>query len=165
MGNRARLSRPASGPASCGATARRALKKIIETELNRTYAFGKYAQNVAGVDGVHADLERLTTAYWPEGRCRNGYPEHRKRARRRHCDAERKTMVSNFERILDEIRKEAHRIAGTYGLEPEAVVKLIMDIVDLEDRNRVKAEARINQRIRGNDRKCHAYPHGSREGA
>ena len=45
----------------------RALKKIIETELNRTYAFGRYARNVAGTDGVHADLERLATAYWPEG--------------------------------------------------------------------------------------------------
>ena len=41
------------------------LKKIIQTELNRTYAFGKYARNIAGTDGVHADLERLTTAYWP----------------------------------------------------------------------------------------------------
>ena len=58
-------------------------------------------------------------------------------------------MVSNFERILDEITKEAHQIARTYGLEPETVVKLIMDIVDLEDRNRLKAEARINQRVRG----------------
>ena len=58
-------------------------------------------------------------------------------------------MVSNFERILDEIRKEAHRTARTYGLEPEAVVKLIMGIVDLEDRNRVKAEARINQQVKG----------------
>ena len=58
-------------------------------------------------------------------------------------------MVSNFERILAEIRKEAHRIARTYRLEPEAVVKLIMDVVDLEDRNRVRAEARINQRIKG----------------
>ena len=44
----------------------RPLKKIIETELHRTYAFGRYAQNVAGHDGVHADLERLTTAYWPD---------------------------------------------------------------------------------------------------
>ena len=43
----------------------RGLKKIIRTELNRTYAFGKYAQNVAGADGVHANLERLTIAYWP----------------------------------------------------------------------------------------------------
>ena len=73
-------------------------------------------------------------------------------------------MVSNFERILDEIRKEAHRIAGTYGLEPEAVVKLIMDIVDLEDRNRVKAEARINQRIKGMIENA-TRPDGSREGA
>jgi len=44
----------------------RGLKKIIETELNRTYAFGQYARNVAGADGVHANLERLTTAYWPD---------------------------------------------------------------------------------------------------
>ena len=58
-------------------------------------------------------------------------------------------MVSNFERILDEIRKEAHRIARTYGLKPESVVKLIMAIVDLEDRNRVKAVAGINQRVKG----------------
>lgn len=42
------------------------LKKIIETELNRTYVFGKYARNVAGEDGMHADLKRLTSAYWPE---------------------------------------------------------------------------------------------------
>ena len=58
-------------------------------------------------------------------------------------------MVSNFERIFAEIRKEANRIAGTYGLEPEAVVKLIMDIVDLEDRSRVKAVAGINQQVKG----------------
>lgn len=42
------------------------LKKIIKVELNRAHAFGRYAQNVAGSDGVHANLERLTTAYWPE---------------------------------------------------------------------------------------------------
>ena len=58
-------------------------------------------------------------------------------------------MVSNFERIFDEIRREAHRVARTYELDPEDVVQLIMNIVDLEDRNRVKAEARINQRIKG----------------
>ena len=58
-------------------------------------------------------------------------------------------MVSNFERIFDEIRKEANQIAGTYELEPEAVVKLIMDIVDLEDRNRVKAVAGIKQQVKG----------------
>ena len=58
-------------------------------------------------------------------------------------------MVSNFERILVEIRKGAHQIARDYGLEPEAVVKLIMDIVDQEDRNRVRAVAGIDQKVRG----------------
>ena len=58
-------------------------------------------------------------------------------------------MVSNFERIFHEISKEGNRIAGTYGLEPEAVVRLIMDIVDLEDRNRVKGVAGINQQVKG----------------
>ena len=58
-------------------------------------------------------------------------------------------MVSNFERILVEIRKEANRVAPTYGLQPESVVDLIMDIVDLEDQHRVRARHGINQRVRG----------------
>ena len=58
-------------------------------------------------------------------------------------------MVSNFERILVEIRREAIRVAPTYGLKPDAIVKLVMEIVDLEDRNRVKAEDRVHQRIKG----------------
>ena len=41
----------------------KSLKKIIKTELSRAYAFGGYAHNVAGVDGVHADLERIAHAY------------------------------------------------------------------------------------------------------
>ena len=57
-------------------------------------------------------------------------------------------MVSNFERILAEIRKEAQRIAPTYQLDSETVVNLVMDIVDLEDRNRVKADHRIKSKIR-----------------
>ena len=57
-------------------------------------------------------------------------------------------MVSNFQRIYDEIKKEASRIAPTYGLDPESVVKLVMEIVDLEDRNRVKAVGGINQKVR-----------------
>ena len=48
------------------------LKKIIVTELNRAYAFGRYARNVAGADGVHADLERLANAYWPEAGVETG---------------------------------------------------------------------------------------------
>ena len=58
-------------------------------------------------------------------------------------------MVSNFERILGEIRKGAHQMARDYGLEPEAVVTLIMEIVNLEDKNRVKAVAGINQKVKG----------------
>lgn len=58
-------------------------------------------------------------------------------------------MVSNFERILVEIRKEANRVAPTYGLHPESVVDLIMSIVDLEDQNRVRARHGTKQKIRG----------------
>ena len=57
-------------------------------------------------------------------------------------------MVSNFERIFAEIRKEANRIAPAYRLDPESVVNLIMEIVDLEDQHSVKALARINQQVR-----------------
>ena len=58
-------------------------------------------------------------------------------------------MVSNFERIFAEIRKEAKRVAPDYQLKPETAVKLIMEAVDLEDGHRVRAESRINQRIKG----------------
>lgn len=42
----------------------RSLKKVVETELNRTYAFGSFARNFAGNKGVHADLDRIKSAYW-----------------------------------------------------------------------------------------------------
>ena len=58
-------------------------------------------------------------------------------------------MVSNFERILEEIRQEANVIGSGHKLAPEAVVKLIMGIVDLEDRHRIRTEARINQKVKG----------------
>ena len=57
-------------------------------------------------------------------------------------------MVSNFERILTEIRKEAGLIAPNYRLDPESVVNLIMEIVDLEDQHRVKHQQGINRQIR-----------------
>ena len=44
------------------------LKRIIRTELDRTHAFAMHSQNVAGNEGVAADLERLTAAYWPSAR-------------------------------------------------------------------------------------------------
>ena len=58
-------------------------------------------------------------------------------------------MVSNFERILSGIRREANLVAPAHGLKPEAVVELIMKIVDIEDRHRIKSESRIHQRIKG----------------
>ena len=58
-------------------------------------------------------------------------------------------MVSNFERILDEIKKEANRVAPDHGLHPETVVDVIMNIVDLEDQHRLKAQHGINQKIKG----------------
>ena len=50
----------------------KALRKIIKTELNRAYAFGGYAQNVAGSEGVHADLERISNAYWSDSDVETG---------------------------------------------------------------------------------------------
>ena len=58
-------------------------------------------------------------------------------------------MVSNFKRILGELRREANLVAPDHGLKPEAVVELIMNIVDIEDRHRIKTEPRIHQRIKG----------------
>lgn len=58
-------------------------------------------------------------------------------------------MVSNFKRILGEIRREANLVAPSHDLKPEAVVELIMNITDLEDRNRIKPEPRIHQRVKG----------------
>ena len=49
------------------------LRRIVESEVNRAYTFGKHAQNAAGNDGVHADLDRITTAYWPAGRHAAGH--------------------------------------------------------------------------------------------
>ena len=42
------------------------IKKIIVTELDRSYSFAAHAQNAAGDDGVMAVLERIRSAYWPE---------------------------------------------------------------------------------------------------
>jgi len=41
------------------------LIRIVQNELNRAYEFGGYARNIAGTDGVAANLDRIRTAYWP----------------------------------------------------------------------------------------------------
>ena len=43
------------------------IRKIIRTELDRAYSFAAHARNGAGNDGVLSDLQRIRTAYWPEG--------------------------------------------------------------------------------------------------
>ena len=55
-------------------------------------------------------------------------------------------MVSNYDRILAEITKEAQQLAPEHGVDPEALVTLTMEIVDLEDQHRIKS-INIKQRI------------------
>lgn len=57
--------------------------------------------------------------------------------------------MNNFKRILTEIKREADRIAPDCKLKSESLVKVIMEIVEIEDRNRIQAEPRINQRVKG----------------
>ena len=58
-------------------------------------------------------------------------------------------MVSNFDRIFEEIRQEARQIAPRHGLEPDLLVELIMKIVDSEDQNRIKSVAGIKLKAKG----------------
>ena len=53
-------------------------------------------------------------------------------------------MVSNYDRILTEITKEAQQLAPEENVDPEALITLAMEVVDLEDRHRIKS-IRINQ--------------------
>ena len=57
-------------------------------------------------------------------------------------------MVSNFERIIEEIKREAALIAPKHGLDPERVVELIVKIVDAEDQHRVKAVAGVHKKAK-----------------
>ena len=56
-------------------------------------------------------------------------------------------MVSNYDRIYSEIKKEAQSLAPQHNIEPTAIVDLAMEIVDLEDQHRIKNVARIRQRV------------------
>ena len=51
------------------------LTKIVRNELRRAYTFGAHARNVAGTDGVQADLDRISAAYWPPDGNRPGILE------------------------------------------------------------------------------------------
>ena len=58
-------------------------------------------------------------------------------------------MVSNYDRIYTEINKEAQRFALEHNIDPNVLVELAMEIVDLEDQHRIRNVARIKQRIEG----------------
>lgn len=55
-------------------------------------------------------------------------------------------MVSNYDRIYAEITKEAEQLASECGVDPTALVDLVLEIVDLEDQHRIKP-IRIRQLI------------------
>lgn len=57
-------------------------------------------------------------------------------------------MVSNYDRIYREIKKEAQHLVHEDGIEPEVLVILTMDIVDLVDQHRTKHIHGINQEIK-----------------
>ena len=55
-------------------------------------------------------------------------------------------MVSNYDRIYSEINSEAASLAPEHNIDPDALVTLAMEIVDLEDQHRTK-NIRITQLI------------------
>jgi hypothetical protein len=55
-------------------------------------------------------------------------------------------MVSNYDRIFAEINKEAAILGKENNVDPELLVELVMEIVDLEDQNRTKP-TRIKQLV------------------
>ena len=55
-------------------------------------------------------------------------------------------MVSNYDRIYREIVNRAEAVAVDHGVEKEALVTLVMEIVNLEDQHRTKS-IRIKQLV------------------
>lgn len=58
-------------------------------------------------------------------------------------------MISNFDRIYQEIYKEARRVCKDSGYDPVALQRLALEIVNLLDRHRIEHIHAIKQRIRG----------------
>lgn len=56
-------------------------------------------------------------------------------------------MVSNYDRIYAEIKKEAQDLATQHNIDPDVLVGLAMEVVNLEDQHRIKNVARIRQRV------------------
>ncbi|MDE0115733.1 MAG: hypothetical protein OXT07_03840 [bacterium] len=47
-------------------------------------------------------------------------------------------MVSNYDRIFEEITAEANRVATESGLPVDPLIELVMEIVNTEDRHRIR---------------------------
>ena len=56
-------------------------------------------------------------------------------------------MVSNYDRIYREITKHAAQVEQQHGVAADDLTTLVMEIVDLEDRNRIKPLPAINKPI------------------
>jgi len=65
-------------------------------------------------------------------------------------------MVSNAERIYAEIKKESENVAAEHNLSPDTLTELVMDLVDLEDRNLSK-KIPINQEFENRLRNSALY--------
>ena len=57
-------------------------------------------------------------------------------------------MVSNYDRIYKEIQIEARRVGEDVDIDPEALARLALEIVDLEDRHRISHVHAINKKVR-----------------
>ena len=57
-------------------------------------------------------------------------------------------MISNYDRIYKELQIEAQRISEEVDVDPEALARLALEIVDLEDRHRVSRIHAINKKVR-----------------
>lgn len=57
-------------------------------------------------------------------------------------------MVNNLDRIFKEIKKESYRLAPDHNIDPQELLELTMQIVDLEDENAIK-KIPINKMIKG----------------
>lgn len=58
-------------------------------------------------------------------------------------------MVNNYDRIFGEITKVANRVAAENDLDPEPLIELVMEIVNIEDQNRIKRIGAVDKKVEG----------------
>ena len=57
-------------------------------------------------------------------------------------------MISNYDRIYKEIQIESRRVGENLRVDPEALARLTLEIVDVEDRHRISHIHAINKKVR-----------------